>query len=42
MKKNDFWGEFDPVEKSNDKVIAAIYRTNDDDKLIVSKDGKDI
>lgn len=35
-------GEFEPVEKSNGKVIAIIHRTNDDDdKLIVSKDGKD-
>lgn len=35
-------GEFDPVEKSSGKVIAIIHRTNDDDdKLIVSKDGKD-
>ncbi len=35
-------GEFEPVEKSSGKVIAIIYRTNDDDdKLIVSKDGKD-
>lgn len=35
-------GEFDPVEKSSGKVIAIIHRTNDDDdKLIVSKDGKE-
>lgn len=34
-------GEFEPVEKSSGKVIAIIHRTNDDDKLIVSKDGKD-
>ena len=35
-------GEFEPVEKSNGKVIVIIHRTNDDDdKLIVSKDGKD-
>lgn len=35
-------GEFDPVEKCSGKVIAIIHRTNDDDdKLIVSKDGKD-
>ena len=34
-------GEFEPVEKSSGKVIAIIHRTNDDDdKLIVSKDGK--
>lgn len=35
-------GEFDPVEKSSGKVIAVIHRMNDnDDKLIVSKDGKE-
>ncbi len=35
-------GEFDPVEESQGKVIAVIHRTNDnDDKLVVSKDGKD-
>lgn len=35
-------GEFEPVEKGKGKVIAIIHRTNDDDdKLIVSKDGKD-
>lgn len=35
-------GEFEPVEKSNGKVIVIIHGTNDDDdKLIVSKDGKD-
>lgn len=35
-------GEFEPVEKSDGKVIAIIHRTNDDDdKLIVSKDGKE-
>ena len=35
-------GEFEPVPTSNGKVIAIIHRTNDDDdKLIVSKDGKD-
>ncbi len=35
-------GEFEPVEQSNGKVIAIIHRTNDDDdKLIVSKEGKD-
>ena len=34
-------GEFEPVEKSSGRVIAIIHRTNDDDdKLIVSKDGK--
>ena len=35
--------EFESVEKSSDKVIAIIHRTNDDDddKLIVSKEGKD-
>ncbi len=35
-------GEYEPVEKSKGKVIAVIHRTNDDDdKLIVSKDGKE-
>lgn len=35
-------GEYEPVEKSSGKVIAIIHRTNDDDdKLIVSKDGRD-
>ena len=35
-------GEFEPVENSKGTVIAIIHRTNDDDdKLIVSKDGKD-
>lgn len=35
-------GEFEPAEQSNGKVIAIIHRTNDDDdKLIVSKEGKD-
>ena len=35
-------GEYEPVETSTGKVIAIIHRTNDDDdKLIVSKDGKD-
>lgn len=35
-------GEFEPVPTSNGKVIAVIHRTNDDDdKLVVSKDGKD-
>lgn len=35
-------GEFAPVKKSLGKVIAIIHRTNDDDdKLIVSKDGKE-
>ncbi|MDD5865327.1 MAG: inorganic diphosphatase [bacterium] len=34
-------GEFEPVSKSKGKVIAIIHRINDDDdKLIVSKDGK--
>lgn len=34
-------GEFEPVEKSMGKVIDIIHRTNDDDdKLVVSKDGK--
>ena len=34
-------GEFEPVEESKGKVIAIIHRTNDDDdKLIVSKNGK--
>ena len=35
-------GEFEPVSSSEGTVIAIIHRTNDDDdKLIVSKDGKD-
>ena len=35
-------GEFEPVEESKGKVIAIIHRTNDDDdKLVVSKDGKE-
>ena len=35
-------GEFEPVNKSRGKVIAIIHRLNDDDdKLIVSKDGKE-
>ncbi len=35
-------GEFEPVKASKGKVIAIIHRTNDnDDKLIVSKDGKE-
>jgi inorganic pyrophosphatase len=34
-------GEYDPVEEAEGKVIAIIHRTNDDDdKLVVSKDGK--
>lgn len=34
-------GEFEPVKESQGKVIAIIHRTNDDDdKLVVSKDGK--
>ena len=34
-------GEFEPIPFSKGKVIAIIHRTNDyDDKLIVSKDGK--
>ena len=34
-------GEFEPVETVSGKVIAIIHRINDDDdKLIVSKDGK--
>lgn len=33
-------GEFEPVSDGSGKVIAIIHRTNDDDdKLIVSKDG---
>mgnify|MGYP000437104229 FL=1 len=33
-------GEFEPVSDESGKVIAIIHRTNDDDdKLIVSKDG---
>ena len=35
-------GEFEPVKESHGKVIAIIHRTNDDDdKLVVSKEGKD-
>ena len=35
-------GEFEPVEESKGKVIAIMHRTNDDDdKLVVSKDGKE-
>ena len=35
-------GEYEPVEESKGKVIAIIHRINDDDdKLIVSKEGKD-
>ncbi len=35
-------GEFEPVEESKGKVIAIIHRTNDDDdKLVVSKSGKE-
>lgn len=35
-------GEFEPVNESSGKVIAIIHRTNDDDdKLIVSKNGKE-
>lgn len=35
-------GEYEPVEKATGKVIAIIHRTNDDDdKLVVSKDGKE-
>lgn len=35
-------GEFEPVKTSSGKVIAIIHRTNDDDDmLIVSKNGKD-
>ena len=35
-------GEFEPVNKSRGKVIAIIHRLNDDDdKLIVSKSGKE-
>lgn len=34
-------GEYDPVATSKGKVIAVIHRINDDDdKLIVAKDGK--
>ena len=34
--------EFEPVASSKGKVIAIIHRTNDDDdKLIVSANGKD-
>ncbi len=34
-------GEFEPVTSSKGKVIAVIHSTNDDDKLIVSKNGND-
>ena len=35
-------GEFAPVETATGKVIAVIHRTNDDDdKLVVSKEGTD-
>lgn len=35
-------GEFEPVTFSKGKVIAVIYRINDDDdKLVVSKNGED-
>ena len=35
-------GETEPVETAKGKVIAIIHRTNDDDdKLVVSKTGKD-
>ena len=35
-------GVFEPVSEYTGKCIAIIHRTNDDDdKLIVSKDGKD-
>lgn len=35
-------GEFEPVSEATGRVIAIIHRTNDnDDKLIVSKTGKD-
>ena len=35
-------GVFEPVEEYEGKCIAIIHRTNDDDdKLIVSKDGKE-
>ena len=35
-------GEFEPVDISSGKVIAVIHRTNDDDdKIVVSKNGKD-
>ena len=35
-------GEFEPVSESCGKVIAIIHRTNDDDdKLVVSKNGKE-
>lgn len=34
-------GEFEPVSEAAGKVIAIIHRSNDDDdKLIVSKNGK--
>ncbi len=35
-------GEFEPIEESKGKVIAIIHRTNDDDdKLVVSKNGRE-
>ncbi len=35
-------GEFEPVDSSTGKVIAVVHRTNDDDdKLIVSREGND-
>ncbi len=35
-------GEFEPVDEGKGKVIAIIHRINDDDdKLVVSKNGKD-
>ncbi len=35
-------GEFEPVTSSKGKVIAVIHRINDDDdKLVVSKNGED-
>ena len=35
-------GYFEPLEEATGKVIAIIHRTNDnDDKLVVSKDGID-
>lgn len=33
--------EFEPVDEAVGKVIAVIYRINDDDKLVVFKNGKD-
>ena len=35
-------GEYEPIDNCSGKVIAVIHRLNDDDdKLVVSKNGKD-